>query len=188
MIEFIDTDFEGLFRIKTKKKIDERGYFEKFFQDDLYSSAMKSKRIKQVNYSVTSKPGTVRGLHYQCPPYCETKIVTCISGKIWDVAVDLRQSSPTYGEYFCTYLSSASQNDEPNMVLIPEGFAHGFQALEPSSALLYLHTEEYQPQHELVVSIDDPELSINWPLSVAVQSRRDVLECVTLSELRNRDL
>jgi len=111
----------------------------------------------------------VRGLHFQHPPYAEMKLIRCLRGRVWDVAVDLRADSPTFLEWHAEELSAKNGR----MIVIPEGFAHGFQAIEPESELLYLHTEFYTPASEGGFRHDDSRLGIKWPLAVTELSARD---------------
>jgi dTDP-4-dehydrorhamnose 3,5-epimerase len=113
--------------------------------------------------------GAVRGLHFQHAPHAEMKLVRCLKGKVWDVAVDLRPHSPSYKRWYAQELSPQSAH----MMVIPEGFAHGFQVLEAGSELLYLHTAFYKPGSEEGLRHDDPELGIAWPLPVTDISARD---------------
>ena len=125
--------------------------------------------IAQVNLSRTEAVGTIRGLHLQAEPHSEAKLVRCLRGRVWDVAVDLRTDSTTYGQSHALELSP----DQGNALLIPEGCAHGFQVLEPGSELLYLHSGAWVPEAETGVRWDDPQLAIAWPLPVAGLSDRD---------------
>jgi len=118
---------------------------------------------------MTVSPGAIRGMHFQNPPYAEMKLVRCLRGRVWDVAVDLRASSPTFLRWHAEELSAENRL----MMAIPEGFAHGFQVLEPESELLYLHTALYHKPSEGGVRFDDPVLAIQWPLSVTDVSSRD---------------
>ena len=113
--------------------------------------------------------GAVRGLHFQLAPHAEMKLVRCLKGRVWDVAVDLRAGSPTFLQWHAETLSP----DTMRMIVIPEGFAHGFQVLEPDSELLYLHTAAYNADAERAVRYDDPRLGIRWPLPVTQTSLRD---------------
>jgi dTDP-4-dehydrorhamnose 3,5-epimerase len=123
----------------------------------------------QINHSCTEAVGAVRGLHYQHAPHAEMKLVRCFKGKVWDVAVDLRPQSPSYKRWYAQELSPQNAH----MMVIPEGFAHGFQVLEAGSELLYLHTALYKPDSEGGVRHDDPALGITWPLPVTDISARD---------------
>jgi dTDP-4-dehydrorhamnose 3,5-epimerase len=123
----------------------------------------------QINHSRTTATGAVRGLHYQCPPHAEMKLVRCLRGAVWDVAVDLRWNSPTFLRWHAEELTQTNTR----MMVIPEGFAHGFQVLKPESELLYLHTSFYTAGAEGGLRHDDPILKISWPLSVTDLSPRD---------------
>lgn len=148
---------------------DHRGAFMRLYCERELVSLVGERKIVQVNHSRTSAKGAVRGLHYQRPPEAEMKLVRCLKGKVWDVAVDLRRGSPTFLHWHAEELSA----DNARMIVIPEGFAHGFQALEPESELLYLHTAFYNPAAEGGVSCNDPRLAIRWPLPVTDLSVRD---------------
>jgi dTDP-4-dehydrorhamnose 3,5-epimerase len=118
---------------------------------------------------MTIKKGALRGLHFQYPPQAEIKIVKCVAGRVYDVIVDLRCDSPTFGQWHGEILSAQNMK----MMYIPEGFAHGFQVLDENSELLYLHTQFYNPQCEGGVRYDDPMINILWPLKVTEISARD---------------
>lgn len=123
----------------------------------------------QVNQSTSCVLGTVRGMHYQLPPSAEMKLVRCTRGRVWDIVIDLRHNSDTYLRWRAEELSS--QNNK--MVIIPEGFAHGFQTLEPDCEMLYLHTKEHNPDMERAIRYDDPMIGIKWPVEVSNISERD---------------
>jgi len=155
----------------TERKLikDDRGSFFRAFCDKELAHILNGRCIKQINISRTSKVGAIRGLHFQYPPFAEMKLIRCIAGKVWDVAVDLRKRSPSYLKWQAEELSE----ENGRMIIIPEGFAHGFQVLMPDSQLLYLHTAAYEPNAEGGVRYNDPVLSINWPLPVSDISPRD---------------
>ena len=113
--------------------------------------------------------GTVRGMHFQYPPHSETKIVTCLRGAVCDVAVDLREGSPTFLLHHVVCLSETNHFS----LLIPEGFAHGFQTLAPNCEMLYFHTADYRADAEGALNVLDPKLAINWPRDVTAISERD---------------
>jgi dTDP-4-dehydrorhamnose 3,5-epimerase len=148
---------------------DQRGAFARLFCEQELSSVLGRRKIVQINHSCTEAVGAVRGLHFQHAPHAEMKLVRCLKGKVWDVAVDLRPQSPSYKLWYAQELSP--QNG--HMMVIPEGFAHGFQVLEAGSELLYLHTAFYKPGSEGGARHDDPALGINWPLPVTDISARD---------------
>ena len=127
------------------------------------------KGIVQINHTLTVMRGTVRGLHFQYPPHAEIKIVSCLRGEVFDVAVDLRQGSPTFLQWHGEILSASNHRT----LLIPEGFAHGFQTLSDDCELLYFHTAAYQPSAEGGLNAQDPKLNIFWPETVVELSSRD---------------
>ena len=139
-------------------------------QEPAFAEVWCDRAIAQVNLSSTKKVGALRGLHLQAPPYSEAKIVRCLKGRVWDVAVDLRPESPTRGKWHAMELSS----EKANALLIPEGCAHGYQVLEPGSELLYLHSGAWVPEAETGVRFDDPLLNIRWPLPPLELSERDL--------------
>jgi dTDP-4-dehydrorhamnose 3,5-epimerase len=148
---------------------DERGAFTRLFCEKEMTCIIGSRSIVQINHSRTELVGSVRGLHFQRTPHAEMKLVRCLKGKVWDVAVDLRSNSAYFKQWYARELSPQNAH----MMVIPEGFAHGFQVLEAGSELLYLHTAFYNPDAEGGVRYDDPELGIVWPLNVTDISARD---------------
>jgi dTDP-4-dehydrorhamnose 3,5-epimerase len=164
-----DLPLEGLKLIERERLVDSRGYFSRLFCAQELSAAGWHLPIAQMNHTFTAKRGTVRGIHYQKPPKAEMKLVTCIKGEVWDVAVDLRNGSPTFLKWHAEILSE--QNNRS--LLIPEGFAHGFQVIEPESELLYLHTEYHDGNNEAGLRYDDPMLGVMWPIEVSNFSVRD---------------
>lgn len=164
-----DICLEGLKLIQRKRVADNRGYLERLFCSEEMSALISGKRIVQINHSLTIKRGAVRGLHFQYPPHAETKIVTCLRGEVFDVAVDVRHGSPTFMHWHSEILSA----ENGRSLLIPEGCAHGFQALTPDCELIYLHTAAYHPEAEGALNVEDPKLGISWPLQVEDISERD---------------
>ena len=160
---------QGLAVVETEPFEDHRGYFARLFCAQELSGCLDGRQIAQINLSRTAQVGAVRGLHFQYPPHAEIKCVRCIAGRVWDVAVDLRAGSPTFLKWFGQELSAANAL----MMVIPEGFAHGFQALEEDSQLLYIHTAFYEPSSEGGISCSDARLGIDWPLPLRDMSRRD---------------
>jgi dTDP-4-dehydrorhamnose 3,5-epimerase len=163
------TQLADLVFVENRPFKDERGSFTRFFCEQDLSAVIGHRRIVQINRSSTQSIGAVRGMHFQRAPHAEMKLVRCLRGRVWDVAVDLRPDSVSYKRWFAQELSS--QNSY--MMIIPEGFAHGFQVLEAESELLYLHTASYKPECEGGVRHDDPDLGITWPLVVTDISHRD---------------
>lgn len=149
---------------------DPRGSFARLFCERELAGVLEGRRIVQVNYSCTVVVGAVRGMHFQRPPHAEMKLVRCLRGRVWDVAVDLRADSPAFLRWYAEELTPDSQRT----LVIPEGCAHGFQVLEPNSELLYLHTACYAPEAEGGVRHDDAKLRIRWPLQVTDVSPRDL--------------
>lgn len=163
------TRLPGLVLVDTTPFVDHRGDFSRFFCERELAPLIGERRIVQINHSTTSAPGTVRGLHFQRTPDAEMKLVRCIHGRVWDVAVDLRADSPTFLQWHAEELGASNRR----MLVVPEGFAHGFQALEPGSEILYLVTAAYNPASESGLRFDDPRLAISWPLPTAQVSGRD---------------
>jgi dTDP-4-dehydrorhamnose 3,5-epimerase len=163
------TPVADLLMAQSRTHQDERGAFARLFCEQELSSVLGARKIVQINHSRTDAVGAIRGLHFQRAPHAEMKLVRCIKGKVWDVAVDLRPQSPSYKRWYAQELSPQNAH----MMVIPEGFAHGFQVLEAGSELLYLHTAFYKSEAEGGVRYDDPELRIAWPLPLTDISARD---------------
>jgi dTDP-4-dehydrorhamnose 3,5-epimerase len=159
----------GLFRIEKNPRLDQRGLFERIFCVDELSDAWGGRSIVQINRSITVKRGAVRGLHYQRKPFGEMKMVQCLRGKVIDYAVDLRIDSKTFLKSFSVELSA----ENSIAIIIPEGFAHGFQVLEENSELIYFHSAKYQPDSEGDLNFFDPRLKITLPMAVSDISDRD---------------
>lgn len=164
------TALDGLFVAETRYSQDPRGRFGRLFCVAELAPALAGRQIVQANYSFSAAVGTVRGLHYQRAPHAEMKLVRCLRGRVFDVAVDLRLDSPTRFHWHAEELTP----ENGRMMIIPEGYAHGFQVLAPDSELLYLHTSAYAPQAEGGVAYDDPLLAIHWPLPAVGLSARDL--------------
>ncbi len=161
--------FDAVVKIDLENRTDSRGMFSRLFCMDEFEKNGLNTAWKQINRSTSYKIGTVRGLHFQRKPMMEIKLVRCVRGAIFDVIVDLRNGSKTYGAW-----TSIMLNDQNNsMIYIPEGFAHGFQTLESDSELLYMHSETYSPDLEGGVYFNDPDLSIPWPITPQVVSCKD---------------
>jgi len=166
---FKETPLKGAFEITLEPFSDERGLFARTFCKKEFSNIGFDAEFVQFNFSKNAYKGTIRGLHYQAPPFTETKLIRCIRGKVYDIMVDLRIDSPSYMNYFGVELSEENMK----MVLIPDGFAHGFQTLEDNSQLIYHHTAFYTPGYERGIRYNDPELNIQWPLPVSIISEKD---------------
>ncbi len=167
--DLISTPLAGLTVIRRKPIEDERGLLERLFCAEELRQAGINKPIVQINRSLTRRAGAVRGMHFQYPPHAEMKIVSCLTGEIFDVAVDIRSNSPTF---LCWHGESLSATNGKSL-LIPEGFAHGFQTLSDDCELLYLHTAPYTPYAESALNARDPRLGISWPQPVTEMSDRD---------------
>ena len=159
----------GVYAVRRHRLGDERGSLARVFCADELTAAGWSGSVAQVNHSYTRRAGTVRGLHYQRPPHSEAKLVTCLRGRAWDVALDLRAGSPTFRQWCAQEISS----DNCAALLIPPGCAHGFQALSDDVELLYLHSAPYVPEADAGVNPLDPLVTISWPLPIAVMSDKD---------------
>ena len=164
----MQTPISGLKLIERKSLSDQRGFFERLFCIRELESMMNDRSIVQINHTFTAKRGVVRGLHFQHPPHAEMKIVTCLQGEIFDVAVDLRKGS-SFLQWHAELLSAGNFRT----LVIPEGFAHGFQTLTDDCELIYLHTARYDPEEEGGLSPLDPRLAIEWPLAISELSDRD---------------
>ena len=163
------TPLSGLKVIDRKVIADERGFLERLYAADELHDEVAGRSIVQINRTRTTKRGTVRGLHFQVPPHAEFKLVSCLRGAAFDVAVDLRRGSSTFLKWHAERLADA----EHRMLLIPEGFAHGFQALTDDCELLYFHSASYRPESEGGVNPMDPAVGIRWPEEIAALSARD---------------
>lgn len=163
--------FSGVQVITSHTSFDSRGFIRRLYERNDPTSRNIDNRITHVNMVQISEVGTVKGLHLQSAPVQEEKLVACLLGRVWDVALDLRATSETYGKHFAIELHSR----EPISVLIPQGFAHGVQCLQRDSVMHYVHSAPYSPEHEVGVNALDPDLSINWPLPPVNLSERDRL-------------
>jgi dTDP-4-dehydrorhamnose 3,5-epimerase len=158
-LEFQALELPGLVEIRPRRIEDERGYFSETFRSDRFTDHVGSLRFVQDNESLNIRTGTVRGLHFQCAPFSQGKLVRCLAGSIFDVAVDLRVDSPNYGRWLSLILSP----EKNNQLWVPAGFAHGFCTLEANSILSYRVTDYYSPEHDAGVAWDDPDIAIDWP-------------------------
>lgn len=165
----LDTPIADLKIVERQQLGDSRGFLSRLFCAEELAAAGWHKPIAQINQTLTQKQGTIRGMHFQRSPHAEMKVVTCLRGAIWDVAVDLRAGSPTFLQWHAEELSVANHR----ALLIPEGFAHGFQTLSDDCELIYLHSRAYTPKAEAGLNPKDPMLSIIWPLTITELSVRD---------------
>lgn len=169
-MKILDTPLAGLKIAQSVPHRDARGAFTRLFCAEELESVLGDRQIVQINHSRTSSVGAVRGMHFQHPPHAEMKMIRCLRGRVVDVAVDVRAGSATFLQWYAHELAQ----DDAQMLIIPEGFAHGFQVLEPDSELLYLHTAFYNPSSEGGLRHDDPRLAITWPLPPQDLSPRDL--------------
>jgi dTDP-4-dehydrorhamnose 3,5-epimerase len=167
--QFVDTPIEGLKIVERSRQSDDRGFLCRMFCSDELQAAGWRKPIAQINQTLTRAAGAVRGMHFQYPPHAEMKLVNCIRGEVWDVAVDLREGSSTFLKWFGVQLSA----ENGRALLIPDGFAHGFQALAPDSELIYFHTAAYHSASEGALHIHEPRVAIQWPRPITELSARD---------------
>jgi dTDP-4-dehydrorhamnose 3,5-epimerase len=149
--------------VKTRKFDDERGFFSETYNKKAFAEAGLDIDFVQDNHSRSIVPGTVRGLHYQGHPFAQDKLVRVVSGRILDVAVDIRKSSPTFGQWVAAEISA----DAWNQILVPVGFAHGVCTLEPDTQIIYKVTNFYSAQHDFGIRWNDPDLNIEWPFAEA---------------------
>jgi dTDP-4-dehydrorhamnose 3,5-epimerase len=168
-VEVLDTALEEVKVLRQQRHGDERGWFTRAWCQHEYTDAGLDPVAAQVNFSSTSRRGTVRGLHRQVEPHAEAKTVWVVSGAILDVAVDLRDGSPTRAEHVAAELSA----DNGLGLHVPKGFAHGFQALTDDVVMVYVMSQFYAPGTEQGVRFDDPTIGIDWPLPVTVLSDKD---------------
>jgi dTDP-4-dehydrorhamnose 3,5-epimerase len=155
--------------IDLEKRGDDRGFFARVFCAREFAEHGLTTEFVQVNNSLSGPKGTLRGMHYQLAPHAETKIVRCIQGALWDVILDLRSESPTFGKWFGAELSAANRR----MMYLPKGFAHGLVTLTNDTEVFYLTDEFYSPEHERGVRWDDSHFAIEWPIAPQVISEKD---------------
>lgn len=163
------TPFSGLTVIQRTPIRDERGFLARLFCRDELAIAGWQAPVAQINHTQTLQAGTIRGMHYQTGSACEAKLIQCIHGAVWDVVVDIRPHSPTFLQTYALKLSAENANG----LLVPEGFAHGFQTLSTNAELIYLHSKAYAPDAQGTLNPQDPTLDINWPLPISQLSDKD---------------
>lgn len=168
-MKFTETKLKGAYIIELEPIEDERGFFARSFCQKEFGKYGVHFRIAQCNISYNKKKGTLRGMHYQAPPYEEAKIVSCIKGAIYDVIIDLRKDSPAYCQWFAVELTAKNHR----MLYVPKGFAHGFQTLEDFTEMFYQMSEFYSPEHTRGVRWDDSVFGIEWPLNTKIISEKD---------------
>ncbi|MFB6367617.1 dTDP-4-dehydrorhamnose 3,5-epimerase [Paenibacillus elgii] len=164
------TKFEGVLLIEPVVFGDSRGFFmESYNEEKFFKETGVQYSFRQDNQSLSAEVGTLRGLHYQLNPKAQTKLVRVVSGAIYDVVVDIRKSSPTFGQWMGFILSSFNKRQ----LLVPKGFAHGFCTLVPNTEVFYKVDEYYSPEHDRGVLWNDPALAIDWPTSAPILSEKD---------------
>jgi dTDP-4-dehydrorhamnose 3,5-epimerase len=168
-LKFRKTKIEDVFLIEIEKTKDRRGFFARTLDRRELKKHGLIGDFVQCSISFNRKKGTIRGMHFQLPPYEEAKIVTCIKGKIFDVVIDLRKNSPTFKQWEINELNSESHN----MVYCPKGVAHGFQTLEDNSEIYYQMSEYYKPKYYRGIRYNDPNFKIRWPLPISAISKND---------------
>lgn len=164
-----NTKIDGVKVVLSEPFKDERGFFNRIFCQKELAAIRPDIVITQINHSMTAIKGSVRGMHFQYPPHAEMKIVRCVRGSIFDVAVDMRKKSPPFLQWHGEILSA----DNMKALVVPEGCAHGFQSLEDAIEMIYIHTKDYCKTAEGTVRYDDPKIGIQWPLQVSHISAKD---------------
>jgi dTDP-4-dehydrorhamnose 3,5-epimerase len=158
-MQFRTYSIEGLLEIVPHKVGDDRGYFSEVFRRDAFDAKVPGIEFVQDNQSLSVKAGTIRGIHFQSHPAAQGKLVRCIAGKLFDVAVDLRRGSPTFGQWQSVILTP----EACNQFWVPVGFGHAFCSLEPNSVISYRVSEYYSAENDRGVSWDDPDIGVDWP-------------------------
>lgn len=167
--EISSTPLDNLYLLQRKVLGDQRGYFQRMFCATDLAELGWHEPIAQVNHTYTAVKGSIRGMHLQLPPSAEMKLITCMKGEVWDVALDLRADSATFLQWHAVLLSQANQRS----YLIPAGFAHGFQTMSDEVEMLYCHSKPYAPADEMGLNPFDGRLAIKWPLGVTEMSDKD---------------
>ena len=168
-MKFIENYLRGSFLIEPELRIDDRGFFARYFCTEEFSKQGLNSSWAQINNSLSNEIGTLRGLHFQRPPNAEVKVVRCIQGSIWDVIVDLRENSFTFGKWFGAELNSVNRK----MMYVPKGFAHGFITLESNSEIIYLVSDPYRVESEGSLLWSDLDVGIDWPIEPRYISEKD---------------
>lgn len=168
-MKFDETTLPGVFLVDLQPSVDDRGFFARGWCQNEFANHGLTANISQVNISQNHQAGTIRGLHLQMAPHAEAKLVRCSKGRIFDVAIDMRPSSPTYLHWVGHELSDRNRS----ALFIPEGFAHGYQTLTDDTEVFYLISESYAPGAEAGFRYDDPRIGIKWPMKVKSISDKD---------------
>ena len=168
-MEFTETPLKGACVVRLRKIEDDRGYFARAWCRDEFLQQGLNPAMVQLNVGFSHRRGTVRGMHYQLAPHAEAKFIRCTRGAIYDVIIDLREGSPTFGQWYGQELTP----DNGLMVYAPEGFAHGYQTLQDDSEMYYFTSAAYAPATARGIRYDDPIVGIKWPLPVSLISNAD---------------
>lgn len=168
-MKFNKTPLEGARTIELEKRGDDRGFFARYFCEREFGAEGLETKFVQINNSLSSKRGTLRGMHYQLPPSPEVKVVRCVRGSLWDVILDLRPDSPSFMQWFGAELSAENRV----MMYVPRGFAHALITLADDTEAIYLVSEFYDPQSERGVRWNDPAIGIKWPIEPTEISPKD---------------
>jgi dTDP-4-dehydrorhamnose 3,5-epimerase len=166
---FVPIPLAGAYIIELVKNGDDRGFFARLFCENEFTQHGLVCHFCQINNSLSARKGTLRGMHYQLPPRAETKIVRCVRGALYDMIVDLRKGSPTFGHAFGADLSAQNRR----MLYVPKGFAHGFLTLLDDTEIIYFVDEFYSPEHERCIRYNDPKFGLRWPEPPTVISDKD---------------
>ena len=168
-MKFLETELKGSYIIEIDKFLDERGFFARAWDVEKFKELDLKNKIMHCNISFSKIKGTIRGMHYQIPPYAESKLIRCTSGIIFDVIIDLRSDSKTYKKWISVKLDSSKHN----MLYVPEGFGHGFQTLEDNTEVFYQNSQIHMSQYERGIIFNDPFFQIKWPISNITVSDKD---------------
>lgn len=168
-MQFKENPLKGSYLIGLQKRSDERGFFARLFCSKEFGDHGLEERFIQANDSLSARKGTLRGMHYQLEPMAETKLVRCLSGSLYDVILDIRPGSPTFGQSFGAVLSAENRL----MMYVPKGFAHGFLTLEDNVEVIYFVSQAYSKELERGIRWNDPFFNIAWPMEPEIVSDRD---------------
>lgn len=180
-MEIKEREIKGVFEISLKPIEDERGFFMRTFDEKIFEEFGINRKWVQENHSKSTQKGIIRGLHFQLPPFAETKLVRCIKGTVLDVFVDLRKGSDSFGRWGSIELTEMNKK----MILIPRGFAHGFCTLTDDSEVLYKVDNSYSREHEVGLLWKDEKLKINWPVGEPILSTKDMSN-ITFEQFVNK--
>lgn len=170
-MRFVETKIHGVFLVEADSRVDDRGLFAEAFNTKDFTVAGAPFSVSQMNVSMSNRKGTVRGMHWQAHPFGQGKLVSCLKGRVWDVVIDIRKGSPTLG----TYIDVELIPDNRCAILVPKDCAHGWQALEDKSEILYLVDGLWKRDHERGLRPDDPAIGVVWPIPPAFMAERDTM-------------